>query len=805
VSASDWTWGSAFLDVDLDGYEDLIAFNGHRWDVRDADAAERIRNSFPRVAWNREQREFPESRTRSFVFRNKGDLTFADLSREWGIGSEPAITQGIALADFDNDGDLDVVGTRLNQPPAIYRNEARAPRVAVRVVGRAGNSQGIGARVTVKAADAPPQSKEITSGGYYLSGSDPLLSFAAPPPDTQFTIEVRWRDGGISRIEAGRANRLYEINESGAQKFPATLAAALAAPLFENASPLLAGQSHSDALFDDYKRQPLLPGRLSQLGPGITWTDLDGDGRAELLVGAGKGSRIAVLRGAAGASRFNVSSLGAVTAGDITTMLPVPGTDGRTIVLAGQSNYEAENPDEALRIPRVVSAVASTSAPIFAGDTASVGPMALADVNGDGRLDLYVGARVNPGGWPLPAPSRLYLRDASGGWTLDSANARALASTGIVSSALFTDLDGDGRPELVVAAEWGPVRVFRNQNGRFADATTGFGLAATTSRWNGLNAGDFDGDGRMDLVVTSWGRNSQWRATPNRPLALRVGRFSDRPGLGLLFTRRDSATGKEMPLESFARAALSVPSARNRIHSFADYSRSDADNVLGLAASTALRIGATTFDHLVLLNRGNRFESRALPEIAQIAPAFAPVVADFNGDGREDLYLAQNFSPTAIETPRMDAGAGLVLLGGGDGSFTPMSVAQSGIKVPGDQRGAAVSDFDGDARVDLAVSQNGAATTLWRNRGATPGIRVRVEGTPDNPFGIGAQLRVRRGSSAGPAREIHAGSGYWSVDDPVTVLALPADASEIWVRLPGGSERTVRLTPSQREIRIALR
>lgn len=797
VSASDWTWGSAFLDVDLDGYEDLIAFNGHRWDVRDADAAERIRNSFPRVAWNREQREFPESRTRSMVFRNRGDLTFADLSREWGIGSEPAITQGIVLADFDADGDLDVVGTRLNQAPAIYRNQTGAPRVAVRLVGTGGNTQGTGARVTVRSVGSLPQTREVTAGGYYLSGSEAMLSFAAP--DTQFTIEVRWRNGAVSRIESARANRLYEISETGAQRFPTALASTPAATLFENASPSLGGHAHSDPVFDDFRRQPLLPGRLSQLGPGVTWADLDGDGRSELLVGAGKGSRITVFR--ARGTRFVASPLGASAAGDITTMVPVPGRAGKSVILAGQSNYEAADADEALRLPRVVSADVGTSTTLLPGDSAAVGPMALADVNGDGRLDLFVGARVNPGAWPLPAPSRLYLRDASGGWALDSANARVLATTGIVSAALFTDLDGDARPELVVAAEWGPVRVFRNQNGRFSDVTGALGLSGASSRWNGLNAGDFDGDGRLDLVVTSWGRNSQWRASPSRPLALLVGRFG-RDGLGLLFAQRDSVTGKEMPLESFARASLTVPSARDRITSFADYSRADVNAVLGLASAGVVRVGATTFDHLVLLNRGSRFESRPLPPLAQLAPAFAPVVADFNGDGREDLFLAQNFSATGIEMPRMDAGSGLVLLGAGDGSFTPMPVGQSGIEMLGDQRGAAVSDFDGDGRVDLAVSQNGAATTLWRNRGATPGIRVRVEGTDDNPFGVGAQLRVRRGSSAGPLREIRAGSAYWSVDDPVTVLALPADASEIWVRLPNGTERTVRITPSQREVII---
>jgi hypothetical protein len=212
-----------------------------------------------------------------------------------------------------------------------------------------------------------------------------------------------------------------------------------------------------------------------------------------------------------------------------------------------------------------------------------------------------------------------------------------------------------------------------------------------------------------------------------------------------------------------------------------------------------VRVGATTFDHLVLLNRNGKFEARALPNLAQLAPAFAPVVADFDGDGHEDVFLAQNFSPTELETPRFDAGAGLVLLGDGAGGFRPLSIARSGIRVLGDQRGAAAADYDGDGRVDLAVSQNGAGTTLWHNRGAKAGVRVLLDGGPLNPDAVGAQLRI----GSGPTREIHIGSGYWSVDDPVSVLALPPGGGELTIRWPGGMTQSVAVTPGQREVRVS--
>jgi hypothetical protein len=808
VAATDWTWGSAFLDIDLDGYEDLLVVNGHRWDVRDADTFDRIRNSFPHVPWNREQGEFPRLPARSVALRNNRDSTFSDVSRTWGFGVDEAISHGIALADLDGDGDLDVIVTRLDAPPVVYRNETSAPRVAVRLKGRSPNTQGIGALVTVRAASLPVQSREMTSGGYYLSGSDAELAFATGA-DSAFTIEVRWRDGSLSTVPAARPNRLYEIDQSasvpGQLRAPTKAQTNTPAPLFANATSLLGGQSHVDSLFDDYSRQPLLPNRFSQLGPGVSWIDVDGDGREDLVVGTGRGGALAVLRNEG--TRFVRAAVAGGTAHwDLTTVLPIPDGRGGTMLIAGQSNYEASSPAEALGVPSVIgfplrNGNALVPQPMETGDTASVGPMALADVNGDGRPDLFVGSRVIPGLWPLPSPSRLYLRSADGGWVRDTLNARVLASLGLVSAAVFADLDGDGWPELIVATEWGPVRVLHNDHGRFRDVTRELGLADRTSRWNGLSVGDFDGDGRLDIVATSWGRNIPWRASSDRPYELVAGNFGGQ-GPGLVFARRDSATGREMPLEPFSRLGVSLPDVRRRIATYADYSKATVDDVLGEFAKNAVRVGATTFDHTLFLNRGDHFEAHALPSAAQLAPAFAAVVADFDGDGHEDLFLAQNFFPTEIGTMRFDAGAGLLLLGDGKGGFRAQSVLESGIEVLGDQRGAAAADYDGDGRVDLAVSQNGAATTLWHNVRGTPGVRVRLDGGPLNPLGIGAQLRVIAGTARGPLREVHAGSGYWSMDGAVTVLALPTGASAVWVRWPGGREQTVPLAPGARELKL---
>lgn len=804
VTATDWTWGAAFLDVDLDGYEDLLAVNGYRYDVRSADPYDRIRNSFPRVPWNRESAEFPPLRTRSVAFRNGGDLTFRDVSTAWEFGVDEAISQGMALADLDGDGALDVVVTRLDAPAVVYRNMSAAPRVAVRLRGAGANSQGIGATLTVRSGSLPVQTREITSGGYYLSGSDAALTFAAAR-DSVAVIDVRWRSGRHSVISAARANRLYEIDEAGAIAAPAANSVDTApAALFANATPLLDGAAHVDSLYADFRRQPLLPSRLSQLGPGVSWIDVDGDGREDLVFGSGRGGRLTVQRNAGG--RFvPLAVSGDVQPVDLTTVLPMPNAAAGTTLLAGQSNYEAPDAATSIRIPSVLGFATGrqigAAKAMVAGDTASVGPLALADVNGDGLLDLFVGARVKPGAWPLPARSHLLLGAAAGGFVNDDANAATLSAIGLVSAATFADLDGDGSPDLIVATEFGPIRILHNDAGRFRDVTKAMGLSELSSRWNGVAAGDFDGDGRLDLVATSWGRNTPWQTSRARPYELLVARL-DGDRLGLLFARADSITKREMPLDGLARIGAAIPSVKERFATFAAFAEADVDAVLGPAAASAIRVGATTFDQTLLLNRGDHFEARALPALAQLAPAFAPVVADFNGDGKEDLFLSQNFFPTEINTMRFDAGAGLLLLGDGTGGLRPQTVQSSGISVLGDQRGAAAADYDGDGRVDLAVSQNGAPMTLWHNLGGLPGLRVRLKGPRENPLAIGAQLRVISNGVRGPVREIHAGSGYWSMDAATQVVARTPGATAVWVRWPGGLEQTVVIPSGQPELRI---
>ncbi|MGH7528867.1 MAG: FG-GAP repeat domain-containing protein [Gemmatimonadales bacterium] len=805
VEASGWSWSTLFLDVDLDGYEDVLVATGHVWDVMDADTQEALRALRLGGNWRDERFRFPRLALPNGAFRNEGDWTFQDRGAAWGFGDEADISHGMAAGDLDGDGDLDVVVNRWEAPAAVLRNNAGSARVAVRLAGDPPNTQGIGAKIRVLGGAVPQQEKEVTLGGLYLSSSDPMYTFAAGASDT-LSIVVEWRSGARSVVTGARPNRLYEIRETAAARAadPASTPEP-SLPYFTDVTAQL-GHRHVETPFDDFRRQPLLPHSLSRLGPGVAWYDVDSDGYEELIVSSGRGGALGIHRNRHGRLARSDRRLAPAPL-DQSAVLGMPAGEGSAALLVGQSGYEARRLGAARAAPAVLRLRLGADgrdtelAAAVGGDSASTGPLALADYDGDGDLDLFVGGRVIPGAYPMPATSRLF-RNQGGRFELDTANAAVLRSVGLVSAAVFSDIDGDGDPDLVLALDLGPLTLFRNAGGRFQDRGRAAGLSPHIGRWNGVTTGDLDGDGRLDIVATNWGRNTKYRLAPDAPLLVYSGDFDRNGSVDVVEAQRDDERGGVFPLEPWGRMARAIPATRQRVRSHAAYAAATVEEIIGDGLRGGRRVAVMTLDHMVLLNRGERFEPVALPAEAQLAPAFYAGIADFNGDGHEDLFLSQNFFPTDIGTRRYDAGRGLWLEGDGTGALHPVPGHVSGVRVYGDQRGAALADYNGDGRVDLAVSQNGAETKLYRNDRARPGLRVRVIGPPGNPNGVGATMRLVYRDGRGPAREIHAGSGYWSQDGAIQVLGQREQPVAVWVRWPGGDSTETPVPPGIRDVTV---
>jgi hypothetical protein len=795
VQASGWSWSTVFLDADLDGWQDILITAGHLWDIMDADTHERLQARMPDFHFQRFRWQFPPLRLKNIAFRNRGDLTFEDASDMWNFAGEESISHTMATGDLDGDGDLDVVINRLGSPALLLRNDAPGSRVAVRLVGDTPNTRGIGAKIRLVGGAIPIQEKEVSVGGIYMSHSDEQATFAMGKSDSA-TLVVEWRDGRRTMIPGVEGNRLYEVTEQTAVA-PPTPTDSLPTVLFRDVSTLIRGNQHDDPPFDDWQRQLLLPNSQAYLGPGVAWFDYDRDGDEDLILGAGRGSRLRMFRNDQGRLSLQ-SNVGPIAPQDFTSVVGISHLN-TSRVLAGVTSWEGSVGASVLELdPRNVSQP-RTIVPVL---ESAVGPIAVGDYDNDGDLDLFVGGRVVPAQYPKSASSTLYRND-NGRFTLDTERASALQRIGLVSAASFADIDSDGDADLLIAREWDSILLLLNDGSRFAPAPAAWGLGRWTSRWNGIATGDLDGDGRLDIVATSWGRNTMTPTDTGRPLVMFHGAFGPRGEEELLLAREDPRIKGLAPLNGFGRVRVIVPDMSDRIRTFAQYADATIEQVLGGAMARVERKPVASLDHMMFLNRGSRFDVVSLPIEAQFAPAFYAGIADFNGDGREDVLLSQNFTPTAMGLPRYDSGRGLVLIGDGKGGLRPMSGAESGVVVYGDQRGAGYSDFDEDGRLDIAIAQNSAPPKLYRNTGAKPGLRVHVRGQSTNPEAIGAQVRLVYGDRLGPVREIQAGSGYWSQNGAVQVFGFDSTPTAVLVQWPGGAEQRVPIPPNAKEVLVA--
>lgn len=788
LAASDWSWGSVFIDVDLDGLEDLLVTNGVERNARHLDTILHLRKQregreLPKREILLARRVFPAQATANAAFRNQGDLRFTETAAEWGFGDEE-ISHGLACGDLDGDGDLDLVVNNLRSPAGVYRNNSAKPRLAVRLSGPPGNAAGIGARIEVEHA-ALTQSQEVIAGGRYLSSDDPMRVFAMS--DGVARLKVTWPDLTESVIEKAEPNRLYQVRyqagtaNSSAEKPSAALFNLLKFPV---------AQPHIETVSSD--SQPLLPWSLGQDGPGAAWGDLDGDGWEDLAVASGRGGATTLYRNEAG-KRFSLL--------EPNTPLPKSARDALAVLVAGGQLLQSfSNHDDGLAFGDMVTVSQADGSlrQTVAAKAASAGQLAMADVDGDGDLDLFVAARALPGRYPQPAASWLYLNDG-GEWRESAAWSSTLQNTGMVAGAVFADVNSDSAPDLLLACDWGTPTILINIGTGFVDETEPLGLAKFTGFWRGIDVGDFNGDGRIDFVVANRGLNAGYEASEEEPFVAFYGDL-DEDGRGeVIETVREN--GKLHPRRSLSTLNSAMPWLTEHLRSYDQYARLTVDGLSGPARlANAARAEITTLQSMVFLRDDGGFEARPLPHEAQLTAAFSPVVADFDNDGAEDIVLSQNEFSVHGEESRQDAGFGLLLAGRGDGSFEGRGIGESGLTVFGEGRGAAAADFNHDGRTDLVICQNGSKPKLFLNQAKHRGLPVRLQAGEGNRDGVGAILRLESNGKLGPARVVRLGSGFLSQNATTQILGGAEEVTALRVAWPSGGSERFELTPGQAAI-----
>lgn len=733
VSKTDWSWAPLMADLDNDGWKDLLVTNGYKRDMRDNDytaKAKALRSSGQVVRPMDVLALVPSTRVRNYLFRNNGDLTFRNVSAEWGF-TEAVNSNGAATGDLDNDGDLDLVINNMDAPATIHVNQAveqgRGHHLRLRLEGGPGRTV-LGARAVVL-ANGQRQMAELAPVRGFQSCVEPILHFGLGGASKAELVEMFWPDGRYTRLTDVPADQVLRIRHDAADPHAPDRAVPPGLLHLAHGDHGLVF-THRENPYDDFAVQVLLPHKRSEDGPLMAKADLNGDGRDDLYVGGARDQAGALFL-SDGPERYRQVQ-GPWTdhkdREDQGALFMDADADGDADLLVLSGGYESDRLEEHFQ-PRWYTNLgagrfghATGAMPLL---MTSAQRAAAGDLDGDGDLDLFIGGRVIPGAYPRNPRSYVLVNDGTGRFS-DATAERAshLAEAGMFTDALWTDIDGDGDADLITVGEWQPISVHLNQGGRLAPVHTQ-GLEHTAGWWNRVVGADLDKDGDQDLVCGNIGWNTKFHATIEHPLHLYANDMDDNGSLDIVLAKED-AKGL-VPVRGRECSSQQCRVILDRFPTYTDFANADLQRIY-----TPEKIGAA--QHLIAEQMrscvvwndgGGRFRVQPLPAHAQAGPLNGIAVRDLNGDGHADIIAAGNHWGAEVETIRYDGGTGIVLLGDGEGGFRPLSVPESGLFAWRNAKDLVVLE-QGRGRVPwVVVANNNDALEVFTPGGARSALATR--------------------------------------------------------------------------------
>jgi len=702
MSHTDWSWTPILADFDNDGFKDLFISNGYYRDVTDMDYLKYESNEIIEAAGGLTKvksldlvNKLKSNPVSNYMFKNNGDLTFDNVSTDWGI-AHAAISNGAVYADLDQDGDLDIIINNLQTQALLYENHAnersQSHYLALELNGSESNPHGIGAKTYVTAGDVS-QYQEATPYRGYFSSHEPLLHFGLGDHSSSVSVHVIWPDGAEQIIEDVSPDQRLVVSRSDASKNVDSSAGDVSPAFMERQPQRFTEYEHQEDDFIDFKREPLLEHALSNKGPFLAQGDVNGDGLADIYMGASKGypGQLYLQNKDGEYAKSNIPAFNSDAAFEDAQALFFDADSDEDLDLYVVSGGYAEAEDSENYQDRLYVNDGSGSftramdaLPMVYENGTCVESM---DVDADGDLDLFVGAGAVPGSYPLSAMSQLLINE-SGVFALANDRIPNGGELGMVNDAALLDVNADGTKDLLVAGEWMPVTPLINQNGRFQEATELSGLLKSSGWWNTMAVADFDADGDLDVVCGNRGENSFYRASAEQPAKMYAKDFDGNRSIDAMpfYYFND---GESHPKHVLDEVFSQYPSIRRKFNRYHAYSNAGLDDIFSPdELEGALELSAETFATTYFENQGNgQFEASKLPSVAQFSEVHGILPFDVNGDGHLDMLLTGNNYQTDVEMGRSDASIGAVLLGNGQGEFRPVPVSESGFSVVGDARG----------------------------------------------------------------------------------------------------------------------
>ncbi|MEX6689374.1 VCBS repeat-containing protein [Danxiaibacter flavus] len=715
ISATDWSWCPLLADFDNDGYKDLLVTNGYLRDYTNKDFLRywgdyKIKKAIERAP---EQlmdlvKSMPSTALENYVFKNNRDLTFSNVQQEWGLNNV-SVSSGAVYADLDNDGDLDLVINNINQEAFVYQNMQHEERgddyLNIRLKDYTANTSAFGAKIYAYESGLQ-QYVEVNPARGYLSSVSTNTHFGFSKATTIDSIRIIWPDNTTQLVSNVKVNQQLVIeHKKGLPVFDYSVHKKANAIFTKAPAPV--DHKREEFTENDFKRQLLMLFMYSQTGPVIAHGDVNNDGKEDLFVSGDKATPGKIYLQQANGSFKPVggSKIGdeATSASSAACFFDANG-DGFADLYVAKGGYSLFQPgSEALQDELYINDkkgnfyLALNALPVVTASSKScVRPC---DYDNDGDIDLFVGGRVIPGNYPAAPESYLLNNNGRGVFSLvDVPFKRA----GMITDAQWTDLNGDGRKDLVLCGEMMPVMIFLNTTNGFVDKSAEFFSMPDKGFWNTIAIADVNRDGMDDIIAGNLGLNSQIHISDSMPAELYYADFDHNGSIDPFFNFY--IQGKSYPFVSRDELNEQMYSMRKKFISYKAYADATMKDIIPPEELvSASKLTANESRSVVYLNKGNKFEKVPLPLQAQFSMVCNILPYDFNNDGKMDLLLFGNHTDNRLKLGSIDANYGCLLQGDGKGNFVCINQADAGICIKGDVKSAGIITIKDQRHVIVGV------------------------------------------------------------------------------------------------------